>query len=349
MKFGEIVKREREAKGWTQKELGDKLFVSNKAISRYENNQSYPDITMLLDLAKVLEIDYQELIEGSDYINRKKTFEQKQRKKKIIWLSVASIVSILFFGLMSYQTYLNNQIQEKGIDFILSKKWESIFMTVTDETMDADASLYLRLTDVQMDRVIDFLDVDHWKKVETIPSSASLEHFYFAFGNDQRNKVENYRVLKDEHDYYVIMMEDENYKYKCNNDITQLYNFYVNLPTRDYEYNHLCDNLMTYPLLDESEVMKLKELTYDFYIDQYVYYHQFEEDGKDYCMIYSQYFDIQSIDYDENQLILNGEKRNFQKIYLLVFEVDSSFQIEKIIINQEIVYDMINHINKLEI
>ena len=96
MKFGEIIKREREAKGWTQKQLGDKLFVSNKAISRYENNQSYPDITMLLDLANVLEIDYQELIEGSDYINRKKNFEHRQRKRKILWLSVISITLILF-------------------------------------------------------------------------------------------------------------------------------------------------------------------------------------------------------------------------------------------------------------
>ena len=72
LEFGQTIKERREQKGLTQKQLGQLLYVSDKTVSRWENNQIYPDITMLLDISKVLEIDYQQLIEGSDYIEKKK-------------------------------------------------------------------------------------------------------------------------------------------------------------------------------------------------------------------------------------------------------------------------------------
>ena len=72
LEFGQTIKAKREQKGLTQKQLGQLLYVSDKTVSRWENNQIYPDITMLLDISRVLEIDYQELIEGSDYIEKKK-------------------------------------------------------------------------------------------------------------------------------------------------------------------------------------------------------------------------------------------------------------------------------------
>jgi len=77
LEIGSMIRKKREAKGWTQKELGEKLFVSDKTISRYENNQNFPDISMLLDIARVLEFDYQELIEGNAYIEKKKRKNNK--------------------------------------------------------------------------------------------------------------------------------------------------------------------------------------------------------------------------------------------------------------------------------
>ena len=46
-KFGRFVAALRKEKGYTQKELAEKLFLSNKAISKWERGLSLPDIALL--------------------------------------------------------------------------------------------------------------------------------------------------------------------------------------------------------------------------------------------------------------------------------------------------------------
>ncbi|MBR2041245.1 MAG: helix-turn-helix domain-containing protein [Oscillospiraceae bacterium] len=53
-KFGEFISQLRKEKGMTQRELAEKLFVSDKAVSKWERGQSLPDITLLNPLAEVL-------------------------------------------------------------------------------------------------------------------------------------------------------------------------------------------------------------------------------------------------------------------------------------------------------
>ena len=48
--FGAFIAQERKSMGMTQKELADKLMVTDKAISRWENGHGYPDIETLEDL-----------------------------------------------------------------------------------------------------------------------------------------------------------------------------------------------------------------------------------------------------------------------------------------------------------
>lgn len=45
--FGESLVEFRKAKGMTQKDLAEKLNVSDKAISRWETGKNYPDIETL--------------------------------------------------------------------------------------------------------------------------------------------------------------------------------------------------------------------------------------------------------------------------------------------------------------
>ena len=51
--IGDRLKRLRLEKGLTQEELAGVFGVSAQAISRWENNTSYPDITLLPQLAEV--------------------------------------------------------------------------------------------------------------------------------------------------------------------------------------------------------------------------------------------------------------------------------------------------------
>lgn len=63
-KFGAFVCKLRKEKGMTQQELGDKLHLTNKAISKWERGLSFPDICILQDIAKVLEVTVLELLNG---------------------------------------------------------------------------------------------------------------------------------------------------------------------------------------------------------------------------------------------------------------------------------------------
>ncbi len=67
---GDVIRRLREAKGLTQEALAEKIFVSGKAVSKWETGKGYPDISLLEPLARALDISVIELLSGSDIRNQ---------------------------------------------------------------------------------------------------------------------------------------------------------------------------------------------------------------------------------------------------------------------------------------
>ena len=102
-KIGEQISVLRKSKGLTQNELGERLGVSFQAVSKWERGETLPDITILPDLAKVLETtvdfilcgnkksaEYKGRISVSDMINGLKSLENTGRllgKENIIYRS----------------------------------------------------------------------------------------------------------------------------------------------------------------------------------------------------------------------------------------------------------------------
>ena len=66
---GAMIKRLREEKKLTQSELADKIFVTDKAISKWETGRGYPDISLVEPLAKALDVSVIELLSGENVIN----------------------------------------------------------------------------------------------------------------------------------------------------------------------------------------------------------------------------------------------------------------------------------------
>lgn len=60
--FGNFIKERRKEKGMTQKALAEKVSVTDKAISRWENGHGFPDIESLEPLADALEVSLWELM-----------------------------------------------------------------------------------------------------------------------------------------------------------------------------------------------------------------------------------------------------------------------------------------------
>ena len=61
---GAVIRRLRESKKMTQEELAERIFVSGKAVSKWETGQGFPDISLLEPLAEALGLSVAELLSG---------------------------------------------------------------------------------------------------------------------------------------------------------------------------------------------------------------------------------------------------------------------------------------------
>lgn len=66
---GAMIKRLREERKMTQNQLAEKLNVSDKTVSKWENAKGYPDISLIEPIAEALGISVMELLSGNDIIN----------------------------------------------------------------------------------------------------------------------------------------------------------------------------------------------------------------------------------------------------------------------------------------
>ena len=63
--FGSFIKSKRIEKNYSQKDLAEMLLVTEGAVSKWERGVSYPDITFISDICRVLDISEHELITAS--------------------------------------------------------------------------------------------------------------------------------------------------------------------------------------------------------------------------------------------------------------------------------------------
>ena len=105
-KTGNLIKESRAKKNYTQSELGDLLGVSNKAVSRWENGESFPDVGILENLASVLDIRIQDIVTGDKEVNdesvvaevvRVVRLQQKDKKRNLIRNSLLIIAVLCCF------------------------------------------------------------------------------------------------------------------------------------------------------------------------------------------------------------------------------------------------------------
>lgn len=62
--IGQFIKTMRKKEQITQKELAEKLNISPQAVSRWENGEALPDTLLLLDLAKILNVSVDLILEA---------------------------------------------------------------------------------------------------------------------------------------------------------------------------------------------------------------------------------------------------------------------------------------------
>ena len=107
IKIGKFIAECRKKNNLTQMKLAEKLNITDRAISKWENGKGMPDSSIMLDLCKELKISVEELLSGEMISMENKDEKQEElilnmakeneEKNKIIWTSmwVIMIVSLL--------------------------------------------------------------------------------------------------------------------------------------------------------------------------------------------------------------------------------------------------------------
>ena len=63
-KTGTFIAQKRKAINMSQRELADHLHITDKAVSKWERGLSFPDITILIPLAQILDVSLYYLLTG---------------------------------------------------------------------------------------------------------------------------------------------------------------------------------------------------------------------------------------------------------------------------------------------
>ena len=119
VKIGKYIAEKRKALGMTQKQLAEKLGMSDKSVSKWERGVCLPDVSVYLELCKILGITINEFLAGEDISEENLTekaednliqvakdskHRQKHLKSMIAVLALTAVLAIAAAGVMWYRS-----------------------------------------------------------------------------------------------------------------------------------------------------------------------------------------------------------------------------------------------------
>ena len=110
IKIGKFIAECRKKNNLTQMQLAEKLNITDRAISKWENGKTMPDSSIMLDLCKELKISVNELLSGEMICMESKNEKQEQilldmakqieQKNRTIWTSMWVIMGVSIIALI---------------------------------------------------------------------------------------------------------------------------------------------------------------------------------------------------------------------------------------------------------
>ncbi len=156
-KIGKFIAVLRQEKGLTQKELADKLFITSKAVSRWETGKGMPEASLLIPLAKILDVSVNEILLGERLVGEELERKSNQviisliesaKRSKNIFIVILSIMITLFvavtimFNINTYGGY--DYLSYYASSEIAGAEADIIF--IKDKDSDVYEYVYIELT-----------------------------------------------------------------------------------------------------------------------------------------------------------------------------------------------------------
>lgn len=119
VKIGKFIAECRKKNNLTQMQLAEKLNITDRAISKWENGKAMPDSSIMLDLCAELKISVNELLSGEvlemnsynekmeqnliDMVRQKEASDKRLLKMEIV---IGVLISIVFFTLIFIASFV---------------------------------------------------------------------------------------------------------------------------------------------------------------------------------------------------------------------------------------------------
>lgn len=148
--IGSIIKDIRKKNDLTQNEFASILGVTFQAVSKWENDKSIPDITILKDISNKFNVDLNYLISGKKVnINKKSFFKKNMIIITVIIFIIISVCVFLFFHKHNYEfKTLNGETKDIKVtgSITYDESKSSIYLNVDYNADDNQKYSYIKCT-----------------------------------------------------------------------------------------------------------------------------------------------------------------------------------------------------------
>ena len=130
-KIGRFIAECRKKNNMTQSQLAEKLNITDRAISKWENGKSMPDSSIMLDLCSELKISVNELLSGemigmNNYDKRaeenllKLNKSNEYKSKRLLQFGIMIILLVLIIIVIGLYTFVQ-QVTKSNLDSTLTE------------------------------------------------------------------------------------------------------------------------------------------------------------------------------------------------------------------------------------
>lgn len=132
-KIGAFIASLRKEKGLTQAALAEKLNISNRTVSKWENGDGLPDISLLPLIAKEFDISVDELLSAEKRAETPdiKVTEIANKEALQNLFQIAAVISLFFALIAAMLGTFTNLYSIWAFSFLFYNHWEIIFDAVS--------------------------------------------------------------------------------------------------------------------------------------------------------------------------------------------------------------------------
>ena len=189
-KFGLFVTELRKEKNLTQKDLAEKLYVSDKTVSKWERGLSMPNVVLLIPIADILDVTVTELLRG-EKIDRQKNIDTKEVEELVVGSLDMAVRN-------SIHQHRKNWILAYLLCFFISIT-EIIMLVVSGSSLAEMKGDILLVTgvasDFQLDQMTDTLSNTNFNGItpeikEILNKCPESEKTGYVYYSEERHKME---------------------------------------------------------------------------------------------------------------------------------------------------------------